>query len=117
MRVLAILALTVPSEHLPRDRVVALGVGGLAALALWALLSRSWAPLAGPAGDEAQRDALYLGALAAGVLALRSSAWARVVEPAVILGGVAMITVTQQSAARVAGDQRVDAQLAQTRTM
>lgn len=62
---LAVLALTVAGPVIPRDRAVLLALGGLALLLGWVALSRTWAPLAGPAGEDAQRDALYLAALAA----------------------------------------------------
>jgi len=81
-----VVAIAVPHADLPRGRAALLALGGLLALTLWAHWSRSWAPLAGPAGDEVQRDALYLGALTAGALAWRPRAWARAVEPALALG-------------------------------
>ncbi|HEU4657642.1 MAG TPA: hypothetical protein VFR97_08965, partial [Capillimicrobium sp.] len=82
----AVLALTVAQPVLPRTAATRLALGGLAGLALWALISRSWAPLAGPAGDDVQRDVLYLGALAAGALAWRDRGWASAVEALVAAG-------------------------------
>jgi hypothetical protein len=76
---------------LPRGAAFGWAAGGLAALTGWALLSRTWAPLAGPAGEDAQRDALYLAALAAGTLAWRPREWARAVEPALAAGVLIVI--------------------------
>lgn len=87
----AMLAIVTDGPILPRTPAVRLAIGGLIALTVWVLLSRSWAPLAGPAGDDAQRDALYLGALIAGALAWRSRAWASAVEVALALGVLVVI--------------------------
>jgi len=87
----ALLAIVADGPIVPRTLAVRLAVGGLAALTLWALLSRTWAPLAGPAGDDVQRDALYLGVLIAGALAWRPRAWASSVEVALALGTFVVI--------------------------
>ncbi|HEY8584526.1 MAG TPA: O-antigen ligase family protein [Capillimicrobium sp.] len=79
-----------PSPLLPRSTALRLALGGLAGLTLWAWLSRSWAPLAGPAGDDLQRDVLYLGALVAAALAFRSRGWASSVE-AVLAAGIVVV--------------------------
>jgi len=86
----AVLAIVVDGRVLPRTTAVWLAVGGLAAFTLWVLWSRSWAPLEGPAGEDAQRDALYLGVLIAGALAFRPRAWAVNVEVA-LAGGVLIV--------------------------
>ncbi len=86
---LAVLALAVERPLPPAFAGWALG--GLAVLAAWTAASREWAPLAGPAGDAAQRDVLYLGTLAAGALAWRSGRWAARVEPALALGALVVI--------------------------
>jgi len=70
--VLAVLAVTVDGPIVPRTLAVRLALGGLAGYTLWVLLSRLWAPLAEPAGQDAQRDALYVAVLIAGALAWRS---------------------------------------------
>ena len=47
----------------PRSRPALLALGGLAALLVLTVASFAWAPLLGPAYGDAQRLALYLGAL------------------------------------------------------
>ena len=42
-----------------------MAIGGLAALTAWSALSLTWAPLAGPAVDDVERNVLYLAALVA----------------------------------------------------
>lgn len=71
--VLAVLAVTVDGPIVPRTLAVRLALGGLAGYTLWVLLSRLWAPLAEPAGLDAQRDALYVAVLIAGALAWRDA--------------------------------------------
>ena len=83
---LAVLGMVVPRPLLPRSAVACWALLGLAGLLGWAALSRDWAPLAAPAGEDVQRDALYLAALGAAVLAWRPREWARAVEPALLLG-------------------------------
>lgn len=87
----AVLAVVADGPVVPRTTAVRLAVGGLLALTLWTLLSRAWAPLAGPAGDDAQRDVLYLGVLIAAALAWRPRAWASSVEVALALGTLVVI--------------------------
>jgi hypothetical protein len=84
--VVAVLAIVVAPPLLPRCTAARLAVGGLALLTAWVGISRSWAPMAGPAGEDLQRDVLYLGVLIAGVLAWRQRAWAALVEPALAAG-------------------------------
>jgi len=86
----AILAVVADGPILPRTTAVRLAIGGLIAFTVWVWLSRTWAPLAGPAGEDLQRDALYLGALIAGALAWRPRAWASAVEVA-LAGGVLIV--------------------------
>lgn len=88
--VLAVLALVV-ERPFGWSAPASWAVGGLAALTGWVLWSRDWAPLAGPAGEDAQRDALYLGALIAGVLAWRARRWATAVEPVLAAGIVVIV--------------------------
>jgi len=85
--VVAVLAIVADAPILPRTLAARLALGGLAGYALWVLLSRlTWAPLAGPAGEDAQRDALYVAVLIAGALAWRPREWARSVEAVLALG-------------------------------
>lgn len=67
---------------LPRNRSSLVALGGLAALTAWSALSLTWAPLAGPAVDDVERNVLYLAALVAGALLLRY----RWTEPALLAG-------------------------------
>ncbi len=87
----AVLAVVVDRPVLPRTTAAWLAIGGLAAFALWTWLGRTWAPLAGPAGEDLQRDVLYLGALIAGALAWRSRRWASAVECALALGVLVVV--------------------------
>jgi hypothetical protein len=73
----AIGALTAPVPF-PQGVAARAAVGGLAALLVLTLVSLSWAPLLGPAYGDAQRLALYLGALIAALALLGP---ARATEP------------------------------------
>lgn len=86
----AALAIAVPGPLAPRTTALRLALGGLAGLTVWAWLSRGWAPMAGPAGDDLQRDVLYLGALVAAALAFRPRSWASSVE-AVLAAGILVV--------------------------
>ncbi len=112
--VLAVTALAGP----PRDLVPAglaprLALGGLLGLAGWVALSRSWSPLVDVAGDDTERVALYAITFAVGLIAWRTRAAARMVEP-VLAAGIAIVTtyglsgrllpgLIPQSASRSAG--------------
>jgi O-Antigen ligase len=78
---------------LPRRAPARLAVGGLAALLALTLVSLAWAPLAAPAYGDAQRVALYLGALVAGLAFLRAHGIARWVVPALAAGAIATVVV------------------------
>jgi hypothetical protein len=86
-----VLALVAGGAVLPRTVAVRLAIGGLIAFTLWVWLSSTWAPLEGPAGEDLQRDVLYLGALIAGALAWRPRTWASGVEVALALGVLVVI--------------------------
>lgn len=86
----AVVALLGPTGA-PRGLPGRLAVTGLAALAALAALSATWAPLRGPALDDAGRTALYLGALLAAAALLRGRA-ARAAEPT-LLAGIALVIV------------------------
>ncbi len=75
----------------PRTAAARLALGGLLALTAWVLVTRAWAPLPGPAGEDVQRDALYLGALVAGALAWRGRRWACSVEALLAAGTLIVI--------------------------
>lgn len=95
---------------LPRARAGWAAVAALAALWAWTALSIGWAPLSDAALADAQRLALYTGALLAAFLLLGSVS--RAVEPALAGGSVVVIGyglagrlvpgVIEQSASRTA---------------
>jgi len=88
--VLAAAVTLVAPRPLPRSLPGRLAVGSLAGLLGWVLLSRAWAPLAGPAVEDAQRLTLYLAVLVAAAALLHGRA-ARVAEPALTAGAVIVI--------------------------
>ena len=88
----ACVALTCPRPW-PRTPAAWLAVGGLAGLVAWTLASVTWTPIRDVALDDAQRLALYLGVLVAGIAVFRSRAIARAVEPA--LAAIALATVVE----------------------
>ncbi len=69
-------------------RVAAAGLAGLVA---WSAISVAWAPLTGPAVDNAQRLLLYLGVLLAATAVLRDARVTRAVEPALAAGTLIVI--------------------------
>lgn len=81
----------VADRPIPRGAPARAAVGGLLALGAWVLASTLWAPLAGPAWHDAQRLALYGGALIAAVALLRDARAARMVEPALVMGALALV--------------------------
>ena len=86
----AVAAATAPTP-LPRGVPGRLAVTGLAALLTLTLVSLAWAPLPAAAYGDAQRVALYLGALIAGLALLRAPGSARWVVPALAAGTVAIV--------------------------
>jgi O-Antigen ligase len=80
----AVAAIAAP-RPVPRAPAAVAALAGLAGLLAWTLLSFAWAPLRAPAVDDAQRLALYLGALLAATALLRG-ATARAVVPALAAG-------------------------------
>ena len=84
------LALLGPAP-LPRTPPGWLALGGLAALAGWTALSLTWAPLRGPALENAQRLVLYTGALALAIAVLRTRSALRAAEPALAAGILVVI--------------------------
>lgn len=85
--VLALLAVATPgAQLLPRRAAARLALGGLAALALWVLVSRERSPLPDVAGDDAERIVAYAGFLIGGAVTWRSRRLARLAEPAVAAG-------------------------------
>jgi type II secretory pathway pseudopilin PulG len=88
---LVIVAAIVSRRPLPRRWPGILAIVALAALTGWIALSLDWAPLAGPAQDDLQRVALYLGALVAAAALLGPRPAARWVEPALGLGAFVVV--------------------------
>jgi O-Antigen ligase len=80
-------ALLLPAP-LPHSRPARLALAALAGLWGWTALSLLWAPLAGPAYDDIQRLALYMGALLAATALLAERRPARAAEPAVAAGAL-----------------------------
>jgi hypothetical protein len=88
--VLAAVAGVVAPQPLPRSLPGRMAIGGLAGLLAWTLLSRSWAPVAGPAIADAQRLTLYLAVLIAAAALLRGPA-GRFAEPALAAGAIVLL--------------------------
>jgi len=88
--VLAAVAAVAAPRALPRSAAGRAAVAGLAGLLAWTLISRSWAPQAGPAIADAQRLALYLATLVAAAALLREPR-ARAVEPALAAGALLVV--------------------------
>ncbi len=78
-------------KPLPRGRGAWLALGGLGGLAAWTLLSVAWAPIAGSAYHAGQIAVLYLGALLAATVLLRTGGAQRAVEPALAAGTLVVI--------------------------
>ncbi len=76
---------------IPRGAPTRAAVGGLLGLGAWVLASTLWAPLAGPAWHDTQRLVLYAGVLIAAIALLRDPRAARVVEPALVAGALAIV--------------------------
>ncbi len=89
--VLVALALALQPRALPHGRAAWVVLGGLGALAAWAMASMAWAPIAGSAYHSGQVVVLYLGALAAAAMLLRTRWWQWVVEPALAAGTLVVI--------------------------
>jgi hypothetical protein len=85
----AMLALPGP---LPRGTGARMALIGLGLLAVWTLISFTWAPIAGSAYHAGQRVVLYAGVLlAASLLLLRARGAGRAVEPALAGGALVVI--------------------------
>ena len=88
---LVAVALLADPQSTPKGRSAWLAIGGLAAFAAWTLLSMTWAPVVGNAYHAGQIAMLYLGALLASSLLLRSEGARRAVEPALAAGALIVI--------------------------
>jgi hypothetical protein len=87
----AAVAVVAARTPLPREMPGRVAVAGLFALGVLAGLSAGWAPLRGPALDDATRAALYGAAVLAAAALLRDKPVARAVEPALLAGSVLVI--------------------------
>jgi hypothetical protein len=88
--VLVAVAAVVAPRPLPRATSARVALAGMAGLLVWTLASLGWTPLRAPAVDDAQRLALYLGALVAATALLRGGA-ARAAPPALAAGIVLVV--------------------------
>ncbi len=88
--VVAVVAGVVAPQPLPRSLGGRLAIAGLAGLLAWTLVSRAWAPTAGPAIADAQRLTFYLAVLVASAALLRGR-WGRLTEPALAAGAVVLL--------------------------
>jgi peptidoglycan/LPS O-acetylase OafA/YrhL len=89
--ILALAAVVAPGPLWPATAAGRWVLAGLAGLAAWTLLARTWAPSHGRADGAFELAALYLATVAAASLLLRRRAVARLAEPALALGAVAVI--------------------------
>jgi hypothetical protein len=88
---LVVVAALIDPRSLPRGRPALLAFAGLAALAGWTLASTAWAPIAGNAYHAGQIAFLYLGALLAAAMLLRSPGGLGALEPALAAGAVIVV--------------------------
>ena len=88
---LLLLAALAAERPLPCHWPARLALSSLAGLALWSTLSLTWAPLGGPASDDAQRLALYVLGLAAATAWLGSRRAAAATEPGLTLGCLVVV--------------------------
>jgi O-antigen ligase len=88
---LVAVAMVVVPSPLPRRRGAQLAVIGLGLLAVWTLVSYTWAPLAGSAYHAGQRVFLYAAVLLAAGALLRTNRIGRAVEPVLAAGTVVVI--------------------------
>jgi hypothetical protein len=88
---LVAVAMIVVPRPLPRGAGGRLAIAGLVLLAIWTLLSATWAPVAGTAYHYGQRVVMYAGVLIAAGALLRGRASLRAVVPA--LAGGTMIVI------------------------
>ena len=88
---LVIVAAVTTERPLPAAAAGRLALAGLALLCAWVGLSIAWAPLAGRAQDDFQRDLLYLGYFLAAVGLLRAAWVRRWLEPLLALGVLVVV--------------------------
>jgi O-antigen ligase len=88
---LVLVAAVLAPRPLPSSTAGRLALGGLFLLTAWTALSLIWAPLGGRAQDDLQRLLLYLGFFIAALMLLRGAGARRWLEPAVVLGSLAVV--------------------------
>ena len=88
---LVAVAMLAGGRPVPRRRAGRMAIGSLLGLALWTLLSITWAPVAGSAYDAGQLVMLYGGGLITAAALLRTVPVQRAVEPS-LAAGVLIVT-------------------------
>ncbi len=83
---LVAVAMVAVPRPLPRTLGARLAIVGLLLLAIWTVVSFTWAPVAGSAYHAGQRVVLYAGILIAASVLLRERGVQRAVEPALAAG-------------------------------
>jgi hypothetical protein len=88
---LAVAVVAVPGSPLPPSRAARVAVAALAGFTAWVWIAGRWSSSPAGADQELQLALIYLPALAAGAIAWRERAAARVVEPALAAGALVVI--------------------------
>jgi hypothetical protein len=88
---LVVVAALVAERPFPTTTAGRLALVALALWCVWVALSLIWAPLAGRAQDDLQRDVLYLGYFAAALALLRAAWIRRALEPLLALGVLVVV--------------------------
>jgi hypothetical protein len=89
--VLAACGLVLLPGALKLDRAALIMLAGTGGLAIWSLVSASWAPIAGNAWAAGEIVVLYAGALLASVVVFSDRAARRAAEPILALGAAVVI--------------------------
>jgi hypothetical protein len=84
-------ALVLVPRALKLDRAAVIMLAGIGGLALWSLISATWAPIAGNAWGAGEIVVLYAGALLASLAVFRGRAARRAAEPVLALGVAVVI--------------------------
>lgn len=87
----ALLALALPPERLRLGRASLVALGGLALLAVWTAIAKSWSPLPDVAADDLERIVAYVGIFGVALLACTEPFVRRWVGPALALVAVVVV--------------------------
>jgi O-antigen ligase len=87
----AVLAVVLPPERLRLGRPSLAALGGLALLAVWTAIAKSWSPLPDVAADDVERLVAYVGMFGAALLACTEPMVRRWVGPALALVAVVVV--------------------------